>query len=107
MTFPARSGGKGIPYGVYDITNNHGCVSVGTDHDTSQFAVNTIRQWCYQMGKEAYPQAELLLAPMLGSDTTNGENDHFHVKLAIKYIILVHCCPGNFLRIAITNYINT
>jgi hypothetical protein len=51
--FPSLSGGKGIPYGVYDITNNHGWVSVGTDHDTSQFAVNTIRQWCYQMGKEA------------------------------------------------------
>ena len=41
--FPSLADGKGIPYGVLDISNNHGWVSVGTDHDTSQFAVNTIR----------------------------------------------------------------
>ena len=59
--FPSLSDGKGIPYGVYDITNNKGWVSVGTDHDTARFAVNTIRQWWYQMGQYAYPQAEKLL----------------------------------------------
>jgi hypothetical protein len=59
--FPSLSEGKGIPYGVYDITNNKGWVSVGTDHDTARFAVNTIRQWWYQMGHNAYPQAEKLL----------------------------------------------
>ncbi|MFW5811043.1 MAG: ISAzo13 family transposase [Thermodesulfobacteriota bacterium] len=59
--FPSLSDGKGIPYGVYDITNNKGWVSVGTDHDTARFAVNTIRQWWYQMGQYAYPQAERLL----------------------------------------------
>jgi transposase len=43
--FPSLAEGKGIPYGVYDMTTNHGWVSVGTTHDTAQFAVETIRQW--------------------------------------------------------------
>ena len=59
--FPSMAEGKGIPYGVYDIAENKGWVSVGTDHDTAQFAVNTIRQWWYHMGQFVYPQAEELL----------------------------------------------
>jgi hypothetical protein len=40
--FPSLADGKEIPYGVYDMTNNQGWVSVGTDHDTAQFAVHTV-----------------------------------------------------------------
>ena len=47
--------GKAIPYGVYDIGANVGCVSVGIDHDTAQFAVNAIRRWRDTMGRERYP----------------------------------------------------
>jgi hypothetical protein len=72
--FPSLAEGKGIPYGVYDITTNHGWVSVGTDHDTSQFAVNTIRQWWYQMGQEAYPQAENLLITADGGGSNGSKN---------------------------------
>lgn len=53
--------GKAIPYGVYDVTANMGWVSVGTDHDTAEFAVATIRQWWRQMGTCTYPQAHTLL----------------------------------------------
>jgi len=53
--------GKAIPYGVYDVTANVGWVSVGTDHDTAEFAVATIRQWWRQMGTRTYPQAHTLL----------------------------------------------
>jgi transposase len=53
--------GRANPYGVYDITNNLGWVSVGTDHDTASFAVATIRRWWYGMGKELYPDARELL----------------------------------------------
>jgi transposase len=53
--------GRAAPYGVYDIANNTGWVSVGVDHDTSAFAVETIRRWWYGMGQEAYPKAEQLL----------------------------------------------
>lgn len=53
--------GKAIPYGVYDVTANEGWVSVGTDHDTAEFAVATLRCWWSQMGQERYPEARTLL----------------------------------------------
>jgi transposase len=53
--------GKVIPYGVYDLTLNQGWVSVGIDHNTAEFAVATIRQWWYEMGKPLYPDATALL----------------------------------------------
>lgn len=53
--------GKVIPYGVYDITQNQGWVTVGIDHNTAQFAVASIRQWWYQMGQALYPNAHELL----------------------------------------------
>jgi transposase len=59
--FPDRELGKVSPYGVYDLQNNEGWVNVGTDHDTSTFAVESIRRWWLGMGKAAYPAAEQLL----------------------------------------------
>lgn len=44
--------GKAIPYGVYDIGANAGCVNGGVDHDTAEFAVNAIRRWLAAMGRE-------------------------------------------------------
>jgi hypothetical protein len=49
------------PYGVYDQTLNVGWVSVGTDHDTSEFAVESIRRWWRKMGSIRYPNADNLL----------------------------------------------
>jgi len=59
--FPDPLLGKANPYGVYDINANTGWVSVGTDHDTAAFAVETIRRWCRDVGKDAYPNADRLL----------------------------------------------
>ncbi len=53
--------GRVAPYGVYDLAYNTGWVSVGVDHDTASFAVETIRRWWYAMGQERYPGAEKLL----------------------------------------------
>ncbi len=53
--------GKAIPYGVYDLHRNEGWVSVGVDHDTASFAVNTIRRWWAVMGRAAYPAARSLM----------------------------------------------
>ena len=47
--------GKVAPYGVYDVTANTGCVSLGVSNDTAQFAVNSIRRWLDLMGRERYP----------------------------------------------------
>ena len=49
------------PYGVYDQTANVGWVSVGTDYDTAEFAVESIRRWWYKMGRVSYPQATHVL----------------------------------------------
>ena len=53
--------GKAIPYGVYDLGTNTGWVSVGMDHDTAEFAVETIRRWWRWMGRNYYPRARRLL----------------------------------------------
>jgi hypothetical protein len=53
--------GRAVPYGVYDIADNVGWVSVGIDHDTAAFAVNAIRRWWKLMGRKRYPDARNLL----------------------------------------------
>src|ERR1019366_2670906 len=53
--------GGAAPYGVYDLAQNSGWVSVGVDHDTASFAVETIRRWWHAMGQEKYPRAQRLL----------------------------------------------
>ncbi|NHZ67123.1 ISAzo13 family transposase [Massilia genomosp. 1] len=53
--------GKVAPYGVYDLSNNNGWVNVGIDHDTAEFAVESIRRWWREMGATAYPGAKRLL----------------------------------------------
>jgi hypothetical protein len=53
--------GRATPYGVYDLAQNTGWVSVGMDHDTAEFAVETIRRWWKDMGRAVYPQANRLL----------------------------------------------
>ncbi|MGE5636883.1 MAG: ISAzo13 family transposase [Nocardioidaceae bacterium] len=58
--FKDKQLGKAIPYGVYDIASNEGWVSVGIDHDTAQFAVNSIRSWWQHLGHARYPNATRL-----------------------------------------------
>ena len=58
--FPHPEVPRAIPYGVYVIGTNEGFVSVGVDHDTSTFAVASIRQWWYQQGRHRYPTAKTL-----------------------------------------------
>ena len=63
--------GKAIPYGVYDVGENKGWVNVGTDHNTPQFAVESIRRWWQRMGSEMYPNATALLI-MADGGSSNG-----------------------------------
>ena len=53
--FVDKTLGKAIPYGIYDVTGDSGWVSVGEDHDTAVFAVETLRRWWLKMGSVAYP----------------------------------------------------
>jgi hypothetical protein len=59
--FADKELGKAIPYGVYDLANNEGWVSVGITHDTAEFAAATIRRWWYKMGRARFPQANELM----------------------------------------------
>jgi hypothetical protein len=70
--FKAPELGKAIPYGVYDLANNQGWVSVGIDHDTAHFAARTIRRWWEDMGCQRFPRARELLITADGG----GSNSH-------------------------------
>lgn len=59
--FPSMASGKAVPYGVYDIADDSGMVSVGIDRDTAQFSVAAIRAWWEQFGHERYPNAKRLV----------------------------------------------
>ena len=70
--FPDKELGKAIPYGVYDIAKNEGWVSIGINHDTAQFAANSIRRWWMEMGYQRFPQAKRLLI----TADAGGSNGH-------------------------------
>lgn len=73
--------GKAIPYGVYDLTAHAGWVSVGTDHDTADFAVESIRRWWRKMGRSLYPQATSLLITADGGGSNSSRNRRWKVAL--------------------------
>ena len=61
FVIPGATGGKAIPYGVYDLHRNEGWVSVGIDHDTATFATRSIRRWWQTMGRPVYRDATALV----------------------------------------------
>lgn len=69
--FKIKELGKAIPYGVYDLHQNMGWVSVGVSHETATFAVATIRRWWRQPGRKSYPRANSLLI-VADSGGSNG-----------------------------------
>ena len=79
--FPDKRLGKAIPYGVYDLTCNQGWVSVGIDHDTARFAVETIRRWFSEMGQPTYRRAERLLVTADGGGSNGHRNRLWKVAL--------------------------
>ena len=85
--------GRAVPYGVYDLADNKGWVSVGTDHDTASFAVHAIKRWWRTMGRARYPKATRLLITADG-----GGSNGYRVRLwKIELQTL-----ANSLRIPIT-----
>ena len=73
--------GKVAPYGVYDLTRNNGWVSVGIDHDTAAFAVETIRQWWRKMGRPAYAKASHLLITADSGGSNSARSRLWKVEL--------------------------
>jgi Rhodopirellula transposase DDE domain len=79
--FPDKRLGKAIPYGVYDQTLNKGWVSVGIDHDTAEFATETIRRWWDEMGRPTYRAAKELLITADGGGSNGTRNRLWKVCL--------------------------
>jgi hypothetical protein len=79
--FEDKDLGKAIPYGVYDLTDNSGWVSVGITNDTAQFAVNTIRLWREKMGRKRYPDADRLLITADGGGSNGSRVRLWKVEL--------------------------
>jgi transposase len=73
--------GKGIPYGVYDPTANMGWVSVGVDHDTAEFAVESLRRWWHKMGSQLYGGATDLLITADGGGSNGSRSRLWKVAL--------------------------
>ena len=79
--FPNLGMGKATPYGIYDTGNNEGMVNVGKSHDTSEFAVESIRQWWLLMGKERYPDAKELMICADGGGSNGSRNRGWKIHL--------------------------
>lgn len=98
--FEDKELGKAIPYGIYDVTTNQGWVSVGVDHDTAEFAAETLRRWWRKMGKEQYPEAKDLLV-VADAGGSNGyrirlwkrELQHFADEMGLR-VSVSHLPPG-------------
>jgi hypothetical protein len=92
--------GKAIPYGIYDVSANTGWVSVGTDHDTSAFAVATLRSWWQSIGKARYPNADKLLICADGGGSNGSRVRAWKIELAAfaaetgLHITVCHLPPG-------------
>jgi hypothetical protein len=79
--FMNKNLGKAIPYGVYDLAANVGWVSVGIDHDTADFAVETIRRWWRKMGWSLYPKTTALLITADGGGSNSCRNRRWKTAL--------------------------
>ncbi len=92
--------GKVIPYGVYDLSENKGWVSVGIDHDTARFAAEAIRRWWKKMGAKRYRNARELLITADGGGSNGSRCRLWKValrELATKFGMPIQVChfpPG-------------
>ena len=89
--------GRATPYGIYDLGRNSGWVSVGMDHDTAEFAVETIRRWWRSMGQPTYPRATRLLI----TADAGGSNGS---RLRLWKVELQRLADETGLRIAVCHF---
>lgn len=83
--FASDAIGKGIPYGLYDVNKNAGFVTVGTTHDTAEFAVDSIKTWWQQIGKSEYKNSRqlLILADSGGSNAARSTMWKYYLQKKI------------------------
>jgi hypothetical protein len=98
--FACDAEGKAIPYGIYDLAAGAGWVNAGTDHNTAEFAVESIRRWWNARGRQDYPAASRLLVTA-DAGGSNGYRTRARktglAALALETGLQVTCChfpPG-------------
>jgi transposase len=79
--FLSLADGKALPYGIYDLVHKNGFVNVGIDHDTAEFAVESIRRWWQHSGKALYPHPKELLITADGGGSNGVKNRLWKKKL--------------------------
>lgn len=95
--FVDKALGKANPYGVYDPAANAGWVSVGTDHDTAEFAVETLRRWWDKMGRLRYPEATEWLVTADGGGSTGS-------RVRLWKVALQRLADQTGLRISVCHF---
>ena len=73
--------GKAVPYGIYDLVHNKGIVNVGIDHETAEFAVESIRRWWQNVGKHLYSMSQELLIVADGGGSNGARNRLWKMQL--------------------------
>lgn len=79
--FPSLAAGVVIPYGIYDVRDNHGYVALGTSHDTSEFACDCIRHWWWTYGQYFYRNATSILLLCDGGGSNSSRTYLFKAEL--------------------------
>jgi hypothetical protein len=79
--FLSLADGKAIPYGIYDLVHNRGFINGGVDHETAEFAVESIRRWWQRFGKALYPGKKELLITADGGGSNGVKNRLWKKKL--------------------------
>lgn len=79
--FPSLARGVVIPYGIYDVTYTQGYVALGTSHDTSEFACDSLRHWWWLYGGKRYPKATSILLLCDGGGSNSSRTYLFKAEL--------------------------
>jgi len=79
--FLSDAEGRATPYGIYDMNANEGYVSIGIDHDTAEFAVESIRRWWNLMGRKRYPDAKKLMIAADGGGSNGSRVRLWKIEL--------------------------
>lgn len=96
--FPSWALGAAIPYGLYDLSHNHGTIAVGTSHDTSEFAVDSIASWLELYGFARYPDLRKLLI------LCDGGGSNGYRTRAWKYFLYQKICLVYDIPVTVRHY---
>jgi hypothetical protein len=79
--FPSAASGVVFPHGLYDVGQNRGHITLGTNHETSEFACDSLQRWWTTQGRQQYPQAKRLLLLCDGGGSNSARRYVFKEEL--------------------------